>query len=176
MDQRDGKPFSTEFSFTRFLVPTLAKEAQVGRYVAFVDGDFLFQEDPRNILDVVKAYRAPVYVVKHDYLPTERYKMDGMLQSAYGCKLWSSLMLFDLENPLLRNLTPDRVNQMPGFALHQFKWLPSIDDVEALDPRWNVLTHKPWTGPVGAYHYTLGTPELKEDCPRAAEWLAMEKS
>lgn len=177
IDQRDDLPFSTEFSYTRFLVPHLAREANLGRYVAFVDGDFLFEEDPREMLNAVRGGLNPVYVVKHSYGGEESHKMDGMAQSSYPMKLWSSLMLFDMDHSYLRDLTPDKVNMLPGSALHQFKWLPSSSDVGTLDPRWNVLTHVPYEGPIGALHYTLGTPEFPEHkgCRFNERWFAALK-
>src|SRR4029079_15310290 len=42
IDRIDGRPFSTEFAFTRFLVPALC---QFEGWALFVDGDFLFLAD-----------------------------------------------------------------------------------------------------------------------------------
>ena len=41
-DKRDGRPFSTEFSHSRFLTPKLAWNAGYRDLVMFVDCDFLF--------------------------------------------------------------------------------------------------------------------------------------
>ena len=94
---------STEFSLTRFLTPVLA-----GRrgYAIFVDCDFLFLADIRDVLKEVDPAKA-VSVVKHDYNPPETVKMDGCSQHQYPRKNWSSFMVFNLEHPSIRALGRD---------------------------------------------------------------------
>ncbi|AMK18929.1 hypothetical protein K663_12745 [Sphingobium sp. MI1205] len=124
----------------------------------FVDCDFLFTRDIGDIfknLDHTKA----VYVVQHDYVPTNAIKMDGKAQSIYPRKNWSSLMLFNGSNPFVQRLTPDVVNRATPSFLHRFEWVPD-ELIGALDLEWNFLEGEymlPAEPPAGI-HFTNGGP------------------
>jgi len=60
---------ATEFSLTRFLTPYLAGN---DGYAVFVDCDFLFLSDIREVLADIDPTKA-VSVVKHEYQPSERW-------------------------------------------------------------------------------------------------------
>jgi len=110
---------ATEFSLTRFLTPHLAgKEG----FAVFVDCDFLFLTDVREVLATIDPTKA-ISVVKHDYQPKEAVKMDGCVQHLYPKKNWSSFIVFNCSHPAIRALTPDVVNTAEPSFLHQFKWL-----------------------------------------------------
>lgn len=166
-DDLDGRPFATEFSFTRFLTPELARRVGIKDRVLFVDCDFLFLADIAELFDQDMG-GAPVAVVKHDFTPVNAVKMDGQAQQAYPCKLWSSLMLFDLSQPLPA-LTQHAVNTEPGSWLHQFKW---TDRVGELPKEWNFIPEFS-QGTPKAVHYTEGVPIFPgyETKPWAKEWL-----
>jgi lipopolysaccharide biosynthesis glycosyltransferase len=67
---------STEFTFTRFLVPYLA---DYQGWAVFVDCDFVFIDDVAKLFEQADDKYA-VMVVQHDYTPKEGLKMDGCKQ------------------------------------------------------------------------------------------------
>lgn len=147
---------STEFSLTRFLTPYLA--AHDG-WTIFVDCDFLFTTDLRNVLEGVSRDKA-VYVVKHDYTPAHAVKMDAQVQTSYPRKNWSSFILFNNAHPLVKALTPEVVNRESPAFLHRFKWIPDDELIGELPLAWNFLAGeypKPDATP-NAIHYTNGGP------------------
>ncbi len=161
---------ATEFSLTRFLTPHLA--GQQG-FAVFVDCDFLFLSDIQEVLTEVDPFKA-VSVVQHDYKPTEATKMDGCIQYAYPRKNWSSFMVFNLEHPAVRALTPEVVNTETPAYLHRFEWLKD-QQIGSLDRGWNYLEgwYPPNYADLKAIHYTRGGPwfEHMKECDFAAEWL-----
>ncbi len=158
VDDRDGKPFSTEFSFTRFLVPSLSLFED---WALFCDGDFLYLEDVAKLAALADDKYA-VMVVKHVHNPLEETKMDGRAQTRYFRKNWSSLVLWNCSHPSNRILTPRVVNQETGQWLHAFSWLKE-EEIGALPLRWNYLANVSgaYSGTPSAVHYTLGTPEYE---------------
>ena len=154
---RDSDPLSsTEFSFTRFLVPHLA---DYRGWAVFVDCDFLFRRDIASLLD----YRDPskaIYCVKHEYHPKESTKMDGQTQTQYARKNWSSFMLINCGHEQVQKLTPQIVNTESGLYLHRFQWLTD-DVIGSLPVTWNYLegwhTSADCEDPI-AVHYTRGGP------------------
>jgi hypothetical protein len=161
---------ATEFSLTRFLTPHLA--GQRGHAV-FVDCDFLFVSDIREVLTEVDPFKA-VSVVQHDYKPTEATKMDGCVQYSYPRKNWSSFMVFNLEHPAVLALTPETVNTQTPAYLHRFEWLKD-EQIGSLDKGWNYLEgwYPPTFDQLKAVHYTRGGPwfDHMRGCDFAAEWL-----
>ena len=170
--KRDIDPLaSTEFTYTRFLVPALMKYKG---WAIFCDCDFLFLEDIANIFEKLSSDKA-IYCVQHDYTPKERHKMDGKKQTIYPRKNWSSFIVFNCSHPSNKKLTIDLVNQESGSYLHQFKWLKD-SEIGFLDERWNWL--EGWTSNHNkkkpyAVHFTRGGPWFKEwhDVEYAKEWL-----
>lgn len=174
IDEIDGKPFSTDFSFTRFLVPHIARRNNIDSRVVFVDCDFLFVHDIARMLDHSDP-AVGVSVVKHNFVPQETVKMDGMKQTTYNRKLWSSLMVLDPNHPDCLKLTPEVVNTAPGSYLHGLEWASAVGEI---DETWNWLPkHSPTTRysyeSPKAIHYTDGGPWFPEyrDIPYAAPWL-----
>lgn len=175
IDTLDGKPFSTDFAFSRFLVPYLSNYTG---WAMFCDGDFLFRADPRDLWEFVDDDYA-LMVVQHHHVPHETCKMDGRLQSAYWRKNWSSLILWNCSHPENQRLNPDMVNSMPGSFLHQFGWLHA-GKIGSLPESWNWLsgvspTTYQETQEVKAVHFTLGIPSMKgyETSDYAKEWFAL---
>ncbi len=170
IDTVDGKSFSSQFSFTRFLVPALC---QFKGWALYMDCDFLWRRDVRAIFDLVEENRnKSALVVHHDFKPSEMVKMDGKEQTVYTNKNWSSLML--LNNKACNALTPDVVNTRPGQWLHTFRWVGAIYSLGSIDGRWNWIPgHSTHTEP-GAVHFTKGVPSMEgyADQPYADEWFA----
>ena len=170
--KRDIDPLaSTEFTYSRFLVPFLNN---YNGWAIFCDCDFIFFEDISNILIDIDKSKA-VYCVQHDYTPKEKHKMDGQKQTIYPRKNWSSFILFNCSHPSNKKLSLDLVNSETGSFLHQFKWLED-NEIGSLDERWNWL--EGWTSNHNnkkpfAVHFTRGGPWFDEwqDVEFASEWI-----
>jgi lipopolysaccharide biosynthesis glycosyltransferase len=162
---------STEFSISRFLTPFLSANSD---WSIFVDCDFLFNSDIFSVLNGLDPEKA-LYVVKHDYVPSQSTKMDGAGQSVYPRKNWSSFMVFNNNHPDVRRLTPALVNSSSPKHLHRFEWVTNQEEIGELPLTWNFLVGeypKPSIKP-HAIHYTNGGPWFS-DCQRvdfAEEWL-----
>lgn len=167
IDKSDERPFSTEFSFSRFLVPSLM---QFQGWALFVDCDFLFTADFADVWDTRDDTKA-VMVVKQDHDPKELVKMDGKEQTRYRRKNWSSLILWNCGHESNKLLTPAEVNKRPGRWLHGFEWLQDYE-IGDIDPRWNALDGGNSMEVPFGIHYTTGGPWHKgfETCPYAKEW------
>lgn len=158
---------STDFSFSRFLVPYLSGYAG---WSVFMDCDMLVLDDIAKLWDL-RDERYAVMVVKHDHVPRETTKFLGEPQTKYEKKNWSSVMLFN--NAKCRALTPEYVNTATGLELHQFKWLADDSLIGGLPDRWNHLVG--YDAPrrdAALVHYTLGGPYFGQykDCEYAEEW------
>lgn len=156
---------STEFSFSRFLVPYLCDYK--GRAI-FMDCDMLVRMDINDIFKQSSNQYAPVSVVKHSYVPKTDTKFLDQKQSKYEKKNWSSLMLFN--NELCRSLTPEVVNKESGMYLHQFQW---ADEIGSIPVAYNHLVGEYAPNPnAKIVHYTLGTPCFAKysQCEFSQEW------
>lgn len=160
---------STDFSFSRFLVPYLCGFAG---WAIFMDDDMAVQED----VAALYAERDPAFavqVVKQQHEPETAEKFLGKAQTRYEKKNWSSVMLFNCAK--CTTLSPQYVNAATGLDLHQFRWLVHEGLIGALSPRWNQLVgSQPARAGSGILHYTEGGPFYDEyrDGPLAADWLA----
>lgn len=162
---------STEFSFSRFLVPHLS---DYQGWALFMDNDMLALDDIARLF-ALRDDRYAVQVVKHNYTPKTDTKFLGQTQTAYAKKNWSSVMLMNCAR--CTALTPDYVNQASGLDLHRFAWLEDEALIGALPARWNFLVGEYNPLPVediSLLHYTLGGPYFTEyaQCDYAAQWLA----
>lgn len=171
IDDIDGRPFSTDFSFSRFAVPHLMGYQG---WALFCDCDFLFTQSMRDLFELADPQYA-VQVVKRDYQPADGIKMDGQAQQAYPRKLWSSLVLWNCSHPANRAMTPEAMNTQTGSWLHGFSWLRD-GEIGELPLEWNwipgVDVRPPFkTVPFGI-HYSLGTPSMPgyEHCEYADLW------
>jgi hypothetical protein len=167
IDRIDGRPFSTEFSFTRFSIPLLM---QYRGWALFHDSDMVWQADIAELLEF-RDEKYAVQVVKHMQNPTETVKMDGRVQTTYDRKNWSSFVLWNCGHPANRQLHRGTLNAEPGSWLHGFRWLRD-DEIGEVPLEWNFLVgvNKPENLLPGikpaVLHFTLGTPEMAgyEDC------------
>ena len=162
---------STEFSFTRFLVPYLAG---FEGWAVFCDCDFLWRGDIAELMDYADPQYA-VMCVQHRYEPKETHKMDNRVQHQYPRKNWSSMMLINCGHPnTVQGLTLDDVNKQTGMYLHQLQWAGT--HVGALPTAYNYLegwhTKDDCPNPVGV-HFTRGGPWFKDylDVEYGKEWL-----
>lgn len=160
---------STDFSFSRFLVPSLSGYSG---WSIFMDCDMLVLDDIAKLW-AMRDDRFAVMCVKHDHVPNETTKFLNAPQTAYQKKNWSSVMLFN--NEKCRALTPDYVNTASGLDLHQFKWLDSDDLIGEVSPAWNHLVgYDPVSEGASNVHFTIGGPYFNEyvSCEYAQEWFA----
>jgi hypothetical protein len=160
---------STEFSLTRWLCPFLAKYDGL---VLYMDGDMLVRHDLVDLLlyPIVQPNKA-VWVVQHDYIPSQSTKMWGADNKPYRRKNWSSLVLLDAQK--CQKLSRGYLKETSPADLHQFAWLPD-DEIGRLPLEWNVLAGEPNQSaqPPKIIHYTNGIPALKgyEQCEYADLW------
>ena len=170
--ERDPKQ-STDFSFTRFLVPYLMNYKG---WAIFLDCDMLCEEDITALWNL-KNEKYALMCVKHDHKPKETVKFLGEKQSSYPKKKWSAMMLLNCEK--CKALTIDYVNSSSGLDLHRFNWLDKEDYVGDIDSKWNYLVDvqdDEQSKSKGLIHWTLGGPWFKEQRTMgghlAARWFA----
>lgn len=174
---RDHDPLSsTEFTFTRFLTPYLAGYKG---WALFMDCDFLWRGDVATVLDYCDHNYA-VMVVKHNYNPPEKTKMDGAVQTQYPRKNWSSLMLINCEHEQVKkNLTLDTVNKTTGLYLHRIQWATN-DVIGELPIAYNYLegwhTKDDCPNPL-AVHFTRGGPWFRDymNVEYGDEWIKLSR-
>lgn len=158
---------STEFAFSRFLVPFIC--GYQGRAI-FMDCDMLCRGDIAELWHETDNGLA-VNVVKHNYKPKTLVKFLGQQQTIYPRKNWSSVMVFN--NPKCSHLTPFVVANREGSYLHRFQWL-NEKDIGEINPEWNWLVGEYDYNPTAKLvHFTLGSPCFKEfeNCDYAEEWF-----
>ena len=163
---------STEFTFTRFLIPELC---DYKGWALFMDCDMILLTDIQELFDQANEKYA-VMCVHHDYTPREGLKMDGQKQSIYPRKNWSSVMLFNCGHPSNKQINSSVVNDtnITGKYLHRFSWLKD-SEIGELSHEWNWLTDwykEPEDGKPKLLHYTEGGPwfENYRDCDYHKEW------
>ena len=152
---------STEFTFTRFLIPALMNYKG---WALFCDSDIVFLENVSNLFQLVNDKYA-VMCVKHVHNPQVGLKMDGRQQLQYPRKNWSSVVLWNCGHPSNQNLTVDVINaeDTTGKYLHRFAWLED-EEIGSLPHEWNWLVgwyKEPKDGKPKALHYTEGGPWFK---------------
>jgi lipopolysaccharide biosynthesis glycosyltransferase len=161
---------STEFTYSRFLVPHLCGFR--GRAL-FLDNDMLCFADVRELAELDMDGLA-LRVVQHDYQPANTVKMYGCPQTSYPRKNWSSFMLINCGHEDVRRLTPEVVNRSSGQYLHRFQWL-SEGAIGELPLEYNYLegwnTKEQCPDPI-AVHFTRGGPWFDEykNVEYADEW------
>ena len=159
---------STEFSFSRFMIPHLMNYQG---WALFMDCDMLMFEDISKLWRM-RDDKYAIQVCKHDYTPKTDTKFLGQVQTKYPKKNWSSFMLMNCKK--CTTLTPDYVNKASGLELHQFKWLEGDHLIGDLPLEWNWLVgeyeHK---DDVYNVHYTKGGPWFEEyaKCDYSQDWF-----
>ena len=163
---------STEFTFTRFLVPELCN---FDGWALFCDSDIIFIEDIKELFDQANDKYA-VMCAQHDYTPKEGIKMDGQTQTVYPRKNWSSVVLFNCGHPSNKKLDLNLVNnpEITGAYLHRFSWLDD-SEIGQISHEWYWLTDWYEEGKDGtpkALHYTEGGPwfENYRNCGWHSTW------
>ena len=155
---------STEFTYSRFLVPHLCGFRGTA---LFLDNDMLCFADVRELAELDMDGLA-LRVVQHDYQPSNTVKMYGCPQTSYPRKNWSSMMLMNCER--LRLWTKDVVATQTGAYLHRFQDIPD-EEIGEIPPTWNTLD---WMDEsTKLIHYTNGGPWFDEyrNHPHADVWF-----
>lgn len=172
---RERNPLqSTDFSFSRFLVPYLSGYKG---WSVFMDCDMLMVDDIVKLLEHRDDNKS-VMCVKHDYTPKEEIKFLNAAQTKYEKKNWSSVMLFN--NEKCQKLTPDYVNNASGLDLHQFKWLADDSEIGEIPKKWNHLVGFDEVVPaseLSLIHFTTGGPYFNQwaDCDYSKEWFEAKR-
>ena len=156
---------STEFSYTRFLVPYLCDYQGLGM---FVDSDFIFTTDLHYLFTKIEFNELyderSVWLTQHEpYVPKQDTKFYGQKQEALPMKNWSSMMVFNCGHADCKNLNPMNVNNRSPQWLHRFEWTEK-NRIGHIPFMWNWLIGEypikedenfplPW-----GIHYTNGGP------------------
>ena len=181
---RDYAQQSTEFTYSRFMIPYL--ENYEG-YSIFIDNDILFTEGNIYKFFMHLNLDDAVACVQYPDFDASDLKFNQQKNVSYNKKLWSSLMVFNNSHPDCRKLTPWVVNTETGKYLHQFEWtdkISNIPDRYILTDGYDSYLDKP---DKVAVHYTRGGPwiegqlmrgmnlslyeKLYEDYKKAGRWL-----
>lgn len=163
IDDKDGKPFSTNFSFTRFAIPLIDDSDE---WVLFCDADMLFRADIAELLKLVDDEKS-LMCIQHNHKPPEATKFYGMKQERYFRKNWSSFMLM---RPSECKITPYTLNNQSGSFLHGLFWADD-SEIGSLPEEWNWL--EGWSDDKinpKVVHYTRGTPDMLGSLPYSDEW------
>ena len=168
---RPRSPFqSTDFTYARFLTPSLAEDNEVS---IFMDCDMLCLGDVYELKALAKSdLRSDVLVVKHDYVPKTEGKFLGQVQTPYPKKNWSSVMVFNGHRQPVKDLQYGIVNTADAMYLHQFGWAKQVGE---LPPEWNHLVGEYTPNPdAKLVHFTLGGPWFSgyAHCEYSTEWYA----
>ena len=159
---------STEFSFSRFMIPHLMNYQG---WALFMDCDMLMFEDISKLWRM-RDDKYAIQVCKHDYTPKTDTKFLGQVQTKYPKKNWSSFMLMNCKK--CTTLTPDYVNKASGLELHQFKWLEGDHLIGDLPLEWNWLVGEyEYKEDVNNVHYTKGGPWFEDyaKCDYSQDWF-----
>lgn len=158
---------STEFSFSRFLVPYLSGYEG---WSLFMDNDMVINGDIAEVFKLADN-RYAIMCTKHKHVPENTTKFLGAKQTTYEKKNWSSFMLFN--NGACQRLDLDYVKQASGLDLHQFKAF-SEHEIGDIPLEWNHLVgvqpdkyHLPKN-----FHYTNGGPYFEKECEQPWWWMS----
>ena len=172
---------STDFAFTRFLVPYLSNFE--GNSL-FCDNDFMWRCDPEELTrfwprrrDVAIA-DTDLMVVKHQLSNKVIHaeKMNGVVNKSYPKKCWTSLMFF--KNKKFKHMTPEYVNTASPSDLHEIAWCDE-DKIADLPLSYNHLVGYYDSKNPRSVHYTNGGPWLGgayENEEFAEEWFEILNS
>ena len=159
---------SNQFIYSRFLVPHLMDYTG---HAIFIDGDMIVRADIAELWNL-RDYTVDVQVVKHDYQTRMAEKYLGAKNENYPRKNWSSVILWNCQNPANKRLTPQFIEKATGAELHRFTWIKD-ERIGELPREWNWLPDEYGANPAAKLlHYTLGAPCFHEfaTTDQADEW------
>ena len=171
---------STEFTYSRFLVPYLNNYDGIA---IFCDNDFMWRCDIYEIIEHFYDSSKAIMCVQHDYKQcNSNFKMNGISQEWYPRKNWSSLMIFNCAHPKCKLLNIDSVANKSGKWLHRLEWVDD-DEIGAIPLTYNYLYNYNYNieNPK-AIHFTDGIPgmtyfetEIKSNNLYLREWNNYKK-
>jgi lipopolysaccharide biosynthesis glycosyltransferase len=159
---------SNQFIYSRFLVPHLMDYTG---HAIFIDGDMIVRGDIAELWNL-RRHDVDVQVVKHDYKTCMTEKYLGSKNENYPRKNWSSVILWNCQNPANKRLTPEFVEKATGAELHRFSWIRN-ERIGELPIEWNWLPDEFGVNlEAKLLHYTLGAPCFHEfaTTPQGDEW------
>lgn len=139
---------STEFTFTRYLVPHLMG---YNGWALFIDCDTLLLTDISELFSAADNKYALMCVQHKEYVVKTTYKKNEKIQTNYPRKNWSSVVLWNCNHPSNKIVSPTYINKQSAQHLHRFEWLRD-EEIGNLSVEWNWL--------VGYYNGMHGTPKL----------------
>jgi len=158
---------STEFTYTRFLVPWLCDYQGIA---IFMDNDMLCFGDILDLVaDTNHDWLPALWVKKHDHQADTGLKMWGARQTQYPRKNWSSLMVMNCSR--LECWSHQVVTEADGARLHRFADV--YDELIAEVPAgWNDLEDQ-FDKNTKLAHWTNGGPwyDKYRDCFWSEKWL-----
>jgi len=172
IDYADLRPYSTQFTFSRFLVPHLM--ARHG-WAIFMDCDMMLRANIELLWDQRDDDYA-IQCVKHDQKiePGETKMLkNSQPQEPYTRKNWSAVMMINCAHPVHEKLSIDDVNTKSGRWLHQFGWIEDDSLIGALTEDWNWLDgYSDESIDPAIVHHTRGGPWFPEwqNVAFADEW------
>jgi lipopolysaccharide biosynthesis glycosyltransferase len=140
-------------------------------HAIFIDGDMIVRADIAELWDL-RRYDVDVQVVKHDYQTRMTEKYLGAKNENYPRKNWSSVILWNCQNPANKRLTPQFIEKATGAELHRFTWIKD-ERIGELPREWNWLPDEYGANlEAKLLHYTLGAPCFHEfaTTDQADEW------
>ena len=160
---------STEFAFSRFLVPYLS---DYKGWSLFLDSDMMFRDDIKNLWNMIDKDKS-IMCCKHDYVPKQNVKFRCAKNEPFPKKNWSSFML--MNNHRCKMLSKEYVETATGLELHQFKWTHE-ENIGELPLEWNWLVSEyDYNKNAKNVHWTLGGPYFKDYAKSdyADEWFRL---
>lgn len=161
----------TDFSYTRFLVPSLC---QFQGWAIFMDGTDMMLRDDIAKLWAMRDDNFDLMLVKHSDIK-ENHSFLNKTISTYPMFNWSSLMIFN--NEKCKQLSNAYVHEASYHDLHQFKWLGNLDHIGALPMHWNHLVgYHPPINHASLVHWTQQAPSKQHKTnlsPYELEWHAL---
>lgn len=160
---------STQFSYSRFLVPYLMNYTG---WAIFMDCDIVAQDDVSQLWSY-KDSRYAILCAKHSYKTSKKVKFLNNQNRNYDRKNWSSVMLINCGHPAVKILDPGFIENTTGEILHQFKWIDE-ELIGSIPLEWNWLVDEYGTNnEAKLIHYTLGSPMFNEckDTPMSSNWI-----
>ena len=162
---------STEFAFSRFLVPHLSN---FEGWSVFMDCDMMLRTDIQELNSLYDSKYA-VQVCKHNYVPRQNVKFRGAKNEAFPKKNWTSFMITN--NSKCKELSLQYVHDATGLELHQLKWI-NEQSIGELPQEWNWLVGEyDYNEKAKNVHFTLGGPYFTDykNCDYSDEWFEIYK-
>jgi hypothetical protein len=140
IDILENRPHSLDYSFTRFLVPFLARSLKLKHSCMYADSSTLFLGDFKELfLEMDRKKDSPCGVVKHSFPTYVHKKRNQFKQLKYDRKLWSSVMVFNHWHKDCLILDKECVSEEEGLYLHTLRWVGESSSIVSFPERFNFV-------------------------------------